>query len=407
MAGPLDGLMVLDLSRVLAGPSMTQILADLGAEVIKIERPGSGDDTRHWGPPWLKDRDGNETREAGYYMSANRGKHSVAVDIAKPEGAQIVRDLAVKADFFVENFKVGGLARYGLDYESIKALNPGILYLSITGFGQTGPDAHLPGYDYLIQARSGLMSVTGIEDGAPGAGPMRAGVATSDLQTGLMGAIGLLAALHHRNQTGEGQYIDLALLDVQMAGLANQGFNHLLTGRVPKRTGLWHPALAPYQPVETADDALVLAVGNDTQFKDLCRVLADEAMAADERFATNPARNANRAAMIERIEKTTRTMPCAHWVGLCEQNNVPAAPINTIDKAFEDEQVKARGVALELEHGTGAKVPGMKTPLNFTATPTTYKKAPPMLGEDTKAVLSHVLGKSDEEIGRLKEGGVL
>lgn len=407
MAGPLDELMVLDLSRVLAGPSMTQILADLGAEVIKIERPGSGDDTRHWGPPWLKDRDGNETREAGYYMSANRGKHSVAVDIAKPEGAQIVRDLAVRADFFVENFKVGGLARYGLDYKSIKALNPGILYLSITGFGQTGPDAHLPGYDYLIQARSGLMSVTGIEDGAPGAGPMRAGVATSDLQTGLMGAIGLLAALHHRNQTGVGQYIDLALLDVQMAGLANQGFNHLLTGRVPKRTGLWHPALAPYQPVETADDALVLAVGNDTQFKDLCRVLADEAMAADERFATNPARNANRAAMIERIEKTTRTMPCAHWVGLCEQNNVPAAPINTIDKAFEDEQVKARGVTLELEHGTGAKVPGMKTPLNFSATPATYQKAPPMLGEDTQAVLSHVLGKSDEEIARLKEGGVL
>lgn len=399
--------MVLDLSRVLAGPSMTQILADLGAQVIKIERPGLGDDTRHWGPPWLKDADCHDTREAGYYMSANRGKYSVAVDIAKPEGAQIVRDLAAKADFFVENFKVGGLARYGLDYESIKAVNPGILYLSITGFGQTGPDAHLPGYDYLIQARSGLMSVTGIEDGAPGAGPMRAGVATSDLQTGLMGAIGLLAALHHRNQTGEGQYIDLALLDVQMAGLANQGYNHLLTGRVPQRTGLWHPALAPYQPVETADNPMVLAVGNDTQFQDLCRVLGDEGMAQNKRFATNPARNANRAAMIERIESITRNQSSAHWVGLCEQNNVPAAPINTIDKAFEDEQVKARGVAFELEHKAGVRVPGMKTPLNFSATPAEYEKAPPMLGEDTADVLRRILGKSEDELKRLKDSGVL
>lgn len=407
MAGPLDGLMVLDLSRVLAGPSMTQLLADLGAAVIKIERPGLGDDTRHWGPPWLKDADGNETREAGYYMSANRGKQSVAVDIAQPEGAQIVRELAAKADFFVENFKVGGLARYGLDYESLKATNPALIYLSITGFGQDGPDAEQPGYDYLIQARSGLMSVTGIEDGAPGAGPMRAGVATADLQTGLMGTVGVLAALHHRHKTGEGQYIDLALLDVQIAGLANQGFNHLLTGRVPVRTGVWHPALAPYQPFETADDPLVLAVGNDSQFRALANLLGASGLADDERFATNPARNANRAALEDAITAITRTEPCTHWLTLCRDNNVPAAPINTIDQAFADEQVVERGMAIELDHGVGVQVPGMKTPLNFSATPAAYDKAPPLLGEDTDDVLARLLGKSDVEIDALRERGIL
>ena len=407
MSGPLSGLRVVDLSRILAGPSMTQLLADLGAEIIKIERPGQGDDTRTWGPPWLKDKDGNDTKEAGYYLSANRGKHSLTLDISKPEGAQIVRDLVKEADFFVENFKVGGLAKMGLDYESLKAVNPKIIYLSITGFGQTGPDAPQPGYDYLIQGRSGLMSFTGIEDGVPGAGPMRAGVATSDLQTGLMGAIGLLAALHHRNKTGQGQYIDLALLDVQVAGIANQGYNYLMSGNSPKRTGMWHPSLSPYQPFDTADDQVILAVGNDTQFRDLCRVIGVPEMAQDERFSTNPMRNKNRAEMADRINDCMKTQPSAYWLKACTENNVPAAPINTVPQTFADPQVIARGMQLELEHEVSGTVPGIANPLKFSETELEYKKAPPMLGQDTDDVLSRVLGKSGDEIAELKEKGIV
>lgn len=407
MSGPLNGIKVVDLSRVLAGPSLTQIFADMGAEIIKVERPGRGDDTRAWGPPWLKDTQGNDTREAGYYLSANRGKHSLTVDISKPEGADIVRELAAQADFFVENFKVGGLAKMGLDYASLKKINPKIIYLSITGFGQNGPDAALPGYDYLIQARSGLMSITGPEDGAPGAGPVRAGVATSDLQTGLMGAVGLLAALHHRHQTGEGQYIDLALLDTQIAGLANQGFNHLMSGRIPVRTGSWHPSLAPYQPFETADDAIIIAVGNDTQFADMCRVIGDPDMAGDERFSTNPMRNKNRAVMAELINQRTRQKPAAHWLQGFTSNNVPASPINNIQQAFEDPQVKARGMRIDVDHPVAGTMPGMGTPLKFSQTPIEYGKSAPMLGEDTDDVLSRVLGKSAQEIATLRENGIV
>ncbi|MEP1208953.1 MAG: CaiB/BaiF CoA-transferase family protein [Rhizobiaceae bacterium] len=407
MSGPLTGIRVVDMSRVLAGPSLTQIFADLGAEVIKIERPGRGDDTRNWGPPWLKDEDGNDTREAGYYLSTNRGKHSLTVDVAQPEGAQIVKDLVAEADFFIENFKVGGLAKLGLDYASLKQINPQIIYLSITGFGQTGPDAPLPGYDYLIQARSGLMSVTGPEDGAPGAGPVRAGVATCDLQTGLMGAIGLLSALHHRHLTGEGQYIDIALLDTQIAGLANQGFNYLMSGKVPVRTGSWHPALAPYQPFDTADDQIIIAVGNDDQFADMCRVIGAPEMAGDERFSTNPARNKNRAIMVELINGRTTKMPAAHWLEGFTENNVPASPINNIQQAFEDPQVQARGMQIEVEHPVAGTMPGMGTPLKFSKTEIEYKKSAPMLGEDTEDVLSRLLGKSQDEIAKLKRQGVV
>lgn len=407
MSGPLAGLKVVDLSRVLAGPSLTQILADMGAEVIKVERPVRGDDTRAWGPPWLKDKQGNDTKEAGYYLSANRGKHSLTVDISTQEGADIVRDLVRQADFFVENFKVGGLAKMGLDYASLKAVNPELIYLSITGFGQTGPDAALPGYDYLIQARSGLMSVTGPEDGAPGAGPVRAGVATSDLQTGLMGAIGLLAALHHRNLTGEGQYIDLALLDTQIAGLANQGFNHLMSGRVPVRTGSWHPSLAPYQPFETSDDAVIIAVGNDTQFADMCRVIGAPELAQDERFTTNPMRNKNRAALEQEINARTRHKPAEHWLEGFKDNNVPASPINNIKQAFADPQVQARGMQIEVEHPVAGTMPGMATPLKFSGTPIEYGKSAPMLGEDTVDVLSRVLGKSNAEIAALQKKGIV
>ncbi len=407
MSGPLSGLRVVDLSRILAGPSLTQLFADLGAEVIKIERPGQGDDTRTWGPPWLKDTEGKNTQEAGYYLSTNRGKYSLTLDIASKEGAQIVRDLVKQADFFVENFKVGGLKKLGLDYESLKAINPRILYLSITGFGQTGPDALLPGYDYLIQARSGLMSVTGAEDGAPGAGPVRAGVATSDLQTGLMGAIGLLAALHHREQTGEGQYIDLALLDTQIAGLVNQGFNHLLTGVVPERTGNWHPALSPYQPFDTADDPIIIAVGNDSQFVDLCRVIGDADMAEDNDYSTNPKRNRNRAEMEKRINAQTIKKPAQYWLDAFRANNVPACPINNIEQAFADPQVVERGMQLELDHPVGGRVPGIASPLRFSKTELEYSKAPPLLGEDTDDVLSRLLGKTADEIADLKAKGVV
>ena len=407
MSGPLTGIRVVDMSRILAGPSLTQLFADLGAEVIKIERPGRGDDTRTWGPPWLKDTEGNDTREAGYYLSANRGKHSITVDVGQAEGVELIRDLAREADFFVENFKVGGLAKLGLDYESLKQINPQLIYLSITGFGQTGPDAPLPGYDYLIQARSGLMSITGPEDGAPGAGPVRAGVATSDLQTGLMGAIGLLSALHHRHVTGEGQYIDLALLDTQIAGLANQGFNHLMSGKVPRRTGSWHPALAPYQPFDTADDQIIIAVGNDTQFADMCKVIGAPQLAGDERFATNPARNKNREIMVELINARTKLEPAAHWLEGFTANNVPASPINNIKQAFEDPQVQARGMQIELEHPVAGTMPGMATPLKFSKTQIEYGKSAPMLGEDTDDVLSRLLGKSPEEIAKLKHQGVV
>lgn len=407
MSGPLTGLRVVDMSRILAGPSLTQLFSDLGAEVIKIERPGRGDDTRTWGPPWLKDTDGNDTREAGYYLSTNRGKHSITVDVSQAEGVELIKDLVRDADFFVENFKVGGLAKLGLDYESLKQINPQLIYLSITGFGQYGPDAPLPGYDYLIQARSGLMSITGPEDGAPGAGPVRAGVATSDLQTGLMGAIGLLSALHHRHMTGQGQYIDLALLDTQIAGLANQGFNHLMSGKVPGRTGSWHPALAPYQPFDTADDQIIIAVGNDTQFADMCNVIGAPDMSGDERFATNPARNKNREIMVELINARTKLKPAAYWLEGFTENNVPASPINNIKQAFEDPQVQARGMQIELEHPVAGTMPGMATPLKFSETKIEYKKSAPMLGEDTDDVLSRLLGKSDEEIARLKRQGVV
>ncbi len=407
MSGPLSGLRVVDLSRILAGPTMTQILADLGAEVIKIERPGRGDDTRQWGPPWLLDEDGNETREAGYYLAANRGKYSLTLDIASREGADIVRELVRDADFLVENFKVGGLEKMGLDYASLKAINPRLLYLSITGFGQTGPDAAQPGYDYLIQARAGLMSITGHEDGDPGAGPMRVGVGICDLQTGLMGAVGLLSALYHREKSGEGQHIDVALLDTQVAGLVNQGFNHLITGRVPGRTGDWHPNLAPYQPFPTSDAPIVIAVGNDTQFQDLCRVIGREDLAGDDRFSTNPQRVKNRAILKDEIAARTQEKPAAYWLDMLPNNNVPACPINTIEQVFEDPQVLARGMKIELDHPQAGSVPGIANPLKFSDTPVEYRKAPPVLGEDTEDVLTRVLGYSADKVAQLKTKGIV
>jgi crotonobetainyl-CoA:carnitine CoA-transferase CaiB-like acyl-CoA transferase len=407
MAGPLTGLRVLDLSRVMAGPWCTQILADMGAEVIKIERPVSGDDTRHWGPPWLKDRDGNETRESAYYLSANRGKHSVTVDMSKPEGQALIRELAAESDILVENFKSGGLARKGLDYATLEAINPGLIYCSITGFGQTGPMAALAGYDYLIQAQGGLMSITGAADGEPGAGPQRVGMAVADLTTGMNATIAILGALHHRHLTGEGQYIDMALLDVQVSWLANQAQNYFCSGTPPTRTGEYHPNLVPYQPFPTADgEKVIIAIGNDGQFQRFCQAVGRPELAEDPRFATNPARVRHRLELVPIMVEITRSRTAAEWIALLGEIAVPCGPIQNVAQVFDDPQVKAREMQIELESRHGP-VPGVANPIKYSRTRLEYRKAPPALGEDTDAVLARLLDKAPEEIAELRQRGVV
>jgi len=407
MAGPLKGIRILDLSRVLAGPWCTQILADLGAEVIKVERPGVGDETRQWGPPWLMDRDGRESGESAYYLGCNRGKHSVTVDIAQPEGRQIALDLAARADVLLENFTTGGLAKKGLAYADLCKQNPALIYCSITGFGQSGPKAGDPGYDYLIQGMGGLMSITGNADGDPGAGPQRVGVAVSDLTTGMYAAIAILAALHHRTQTGQGQYIDMALLDTQVGWLANQAMNYLVGGKVPRRTGAQHPNLVPYQPFPTADGFVIIAVGNDGQFQRLCAAAGCPELAQDVRFRSNPDRVANRKPLVDALEKVTPSRTSAAWMQLLNAANVPCGPINTIAEVFDDPQVRHRGMKIELDHALGVKVPGVASPMTFSATPVEYLKAPPTLGEDTDHVLRKILGRNDAEIASLRKKGVI
>ncbi|MBI1731943.1 MAG: CoA transferase [Gammaproteobacteria bacterium] len=407
MSGPLKDIRVLDLSRVLAGPWCTQILADLGAEVIKIERPGVGDETRQWGPPWLKGRDGKETRESAYYLGCNRGKYSVTVDIAQPEGRGIVRDLASRADVLVENFKTGGLSDKGLAYPDLQPLNSRLIYCSITGFGQTGPKAGDPGYDYLIQGMGGLMSITGNADGEPGAGPQRVGVAVSDLTTGMYAAIAILAALHHRSRTGQGQFIDMALLDTQIGWLANQAMNYLVSGEVPQRTGAQHPNLVPYQPFPTSDGYVIIAVGNDGQFRRLCAVMGYGKLADDARFRTNPDRIANQRPLVEALENITPSRSSVDWMRLLNDANVPCGPINTIAEVFAEPHVQERGMRLELDHALGVKVPGVGSPMKFSATPVEYRKAPPLLGEDTEHVLRALLGRTDAEITALRDKNVI
>lgn len=407
MAGPLTGLRVLDLSRVMAGPWCTQILADMGAEVIKIERPVSGDDTRHWGPPWLEDRDGNETRESAYYLSANRGKHSVTVDMGQPEGQALIRELAAQSDILVENFKRGGLARKGLDYATLEAINPGLIYCSITGFGQTGPMAALAGYDYLIQAQGGLMSITGAADGEPGAGPQRVGMAVADLTTGMNATIAILGALHHRHLTGEGQYIDMALLDVQVSWLANQAQNYFCSGTPPTRTGEYHPNLVPYQPFPTADgEKVIIAIGNDGQFQRFCQAVGRPELAEDPRFATNPERVRHRLELVPIMVEITRSRTAAEWIALLGEIAVPCGPIQNIAQVFDDPQVKAREMKIELESRHGP-VPGVANPIKYSRTQLEYRKAPPALGEDTEAVLARLLGKAPEEIAGLRQRDVI
>ncbi len=389
MAGPLSGIRVLDLSRILAGPWAGQCLADLGADVIKVENPNGGDDTRTWGPPFFEE---GETKLSAYYMCANRGKRSVTIDIATPEGQVLVKELAAKSDIVIENFKVGGLRKYGLDYEGLSAVNAGLIYCSITGFGQTGPYANRPGYDLLIQALGGLMSITGEADGVPGGGPQRAGVAVTDLFTGLYSTIAILGALHHREKTGEGQHIDMSLLDTQVAVLANQGSNYLVSGKAPTRQGNSHPTIVPYQSFKTKDGYMILAVGNDGQFARFCAAAGMPALADDERFKTNPSRVAHREALVPIVAGIIEGKTTDEWVSILEAANVPGGPINTIDRVFEDAQVKARGLALELEGEGGVTLPSVASPIRYSKTKIEYKKAPPKLGQDTAAVLHDVLG---------------
>ncbi|WP_310460732.1 CaiB/BaiF CoA-transferase family protein [Sphaerotilus sp.] len=388
----LDGLKVLDLSRVLAGPWASQMLADLGADVVKVERPGSGDDTRTWGPPWLKDADGNDTADAAYFFCTNRNKRSVAIDMATPDGQALLRRLAAEADVVLENFKVGGLKQYGLDHETLCARHPRLIYCSITGFGQTGPYAPRAGYDFLIQGMGGLMSVTGRGDAEEGAGPQKVGVALTDLMTGLHAAIGILAALQHRERTGAGQHIDLALLDVQVAALANQAGNYLISGQVPGRMGNAHPNIVPYQDFPTADGDMVLAIGNDGQFARFCEVAGRTDWASDLRFATNAARVANRAVLIPLLRQTTVMRTTHAWVAALESRAVPCGPINRLDAVFADPQVVARGLRVALPHPQAGTVPGVANPVRLSATPVVYRSAPPLLGQHTDEVLADWLG---------------
>lgn len=405
--GALSHLRVLDLSRVLAGPWSGQILADLGAEVIKVERPGSGDDTRAWGPPFLKDSSGENTSEAAYYLSANRNKRSVTIDFTRPEGQKLVRELAAKSDVVIENFKVGGLAAYGLDYASLRQINPNLIYCSITGFGQTGPYAKRAGYDFMIQGLGGLMSLTGRPEGEDGAGPVKVGVALTDILTGLYSTVAILAALAHRDQHGGGQHIDMALLDVQVACLANQAMNYLTTGTPPRRLGNAHPNIVPYQDFPTADGDFILTVGNDGQFRKFAEVAGQPQWADDPRFATNKLRVANRAELIPLIRQATVFKTTAEWVSQLEQAGVPCGPINDLAQMFADPQVQARGLAIDIPHPLAGTVPQVASPIRLSETPVEYRNAPPLLGEHTEQILAGVLGLEAEAIQQLRQAGVL
>ena len=405
--GALSHLRVLDLSRVLAGPWAGQILADLGAEVIKVERPGNGDDTRAWGPPFLKDAYGESTGEAAYYLSANRNKQSVTIDFTKPQGQQLVRELAAKSDILIENFKVGGLQAYGLDYASLKALNPELIYCSITGFGQTGPYAKRAGYDFMVQGLGGLMSLTGRPEGDEGAGPVKVGVALTDILTGLYSTVAILAALAHREQAGGGQHIDMALLDVQVACLANQAMNYLTTGVAPQRLGNAHPNIVPYQDFPTADGDFILTVGNDSQFRKFAEVAGRSEWVEDPRFATNKLRVANRGVLVPLIRQVTVFKTTAEWVAQLEAVGVPCGPINDLAQVFADPQVKARGLAMQLPHALAGLVPQVASPIRLSETPVEYRNAPPLLGEHTQQVLEQVLGLKADAVEALRRSGVL
>lgn len=403
--GPLDGLRILDLSRILAGPTCTQLLGDLGAEVIKIERPGVGDDTRIWGPPYVKDAAGRDTRESAYYLCANRNKKSVAVDLASPEGAALIRQLAGKCDILIENFKVGGLAKYGLGYDDLKEANPRLVYCSITGFGQTGPYASRPGYDALIQAMGGIMSITGQPEGEP----TKVGVGIADIMCGMYATVSILSAIHHRESSGRGQYIDVALFDTQMSWLINFATNYFVSGQVPSRMGNSHPNVLPYQVFETSDGHVLVACGNDGQFQRFCAVAGAPELATDPRFSTNPDRIRHREFLIPAVTALVKKQPRDFWIAELAKANVPCGPVNDIGQVFADPQAVQRQMSITMDHpvaGDG-QVRLIGNPIKMSETPVTYRHAPPLLGEDTDNVLGDLLGLDGGAIAGLRQRGVV
>lgn len=407
MKKALEHLRVLDLSRIFAGPWSTQNLADLGAHVIKVERPGRGDDTRAWGPPFLKDAEGSPTTDSSYFMAVNRGKQSITVDISTSEGQAIIKDLVKTVDIVVENYKVGNLKRYGLDYENLSQINPQLVYCSITGFGQTGPYADLPGYDFVFQGMGGLMSLTGKPDSEPGGGPIKFGLAISDLTTGMYATIAILAAIEHRHISGQGQYIDMSLLDCSVSLTSYMSMNYFLSGKVPQRMGNVHTNIVPYQVFRCQEGSIILAVGNDTQFHDLCHALGMPELATDARFARAFDRVRNRETLIPIIEEPFKTRTMMAWVEIFEKNNVPCGPIYPLDQVFEDAQVKQREMKINLPHDAGVDVPTVASPIRMSQTPVRLEKSAPILGHDTQAILQQELGLSDEQIAGLKAKGII
>ncbi len=403
--GALQGIRVLDLSRVLAGPWCGQILADLGAEVIKVERPNVGDDTRMWGPPWMLDNAGNPTRESGYYQCANRNKYSVAIDISLVEGQKLIQELVKTADVIIENYKAGSLKKYGLDYLSLSEINPKIIYCSITGFGQTGPRAAEPGYDFVIQGLSGLMSITGEQDGLPGGGSQKVGVAVTDIQTGLYATIAIQAALIARQHTERGQYIDMSLYDVQLAVLANQGMNYLTTGKSPKRMGNRHPNIVPYQTFDAQDKAFILACGNDTQFKALCSAIGLPDLATDLNYVRNQDRVKHREALVALLAKHFSTQPAQHWIALIHAAKVPVGMVNSIEEAFAEEQTQAREMLVAVPHQLQQNFKMVASPIKMSETPIEYRRAPPQLGEHTEQILKGIC--TEVELKALQQSGVV
>jgi len=407
MAGPLSHIKVLDLSRVLAAPWAAQNLADLGADVIKVERPVKGDDSRAYAPPFLKDENGNETRESAYFCAANRGKRSITVNLTKPEGQQLVRELAAECDVLLENYKVGDLARYGLGYEDLAKINPGLIYCSVTGFGQTGPYKDRPGYDFMAQGMGGMMSITGEPDSVPGGGPQRCGVPIIDLTTGMYATIAICAALANRAVTGKGQWIDVALLDTTVAYLANQGMNYLATGVSPERIGNAHPNIVPYQTFNTADGAIILACGNDNLFKKFCEVAGCMEFTTDPKYSTNAVRVQNRAEITALLNAVFVKRTTKEWVKLLDDAGVANGPINNLQQVFEEPQVIARGMKIELPHAVAGKVSLVASPMRFSGTPIKHEVPPPALGQHTDEILRQSLKKSDAEIAKLKADGVV
>jgi len=407
MPGPLSNLMVLDLTRVLAGPWCTQTLADLGADVIKVERPAVGDDTRHWGPPWIPDGSGRPTRDSAYFSSANRNKKSIAVDISTPEGRALIRELASTADILVENYKVGNLSRYGLGYEDMRNLNPGLIYCSVTGYGQGGPYANLPAYDFIVQGAGGLMSINGEADNKPGGGPMKVSIAVTDVLSGLNATIGILAAVHSRHLTGQGQHIDIALLDVIVNFGANQLASYFITGEVPERYGNEHPNLTPYQTFPTADGHIIIGCGNDDQYRRLCTVLGHPELASDDRFLTMADRNTNRTALQVVLQDLLGTKTTADWVDVLVNAGIPCGPINNYRQVFEHPQVVHRQMRVDMHHPAGGMIGTVRSPIRFSDTPVEYRMGPPLRGQHTEEILSSVLGKAPRTIDALRDAGIV